>query len=239
MGWRRRRWSASRGWSILPYRGLSAFEEQDAAFFFGREAAATEVLERMSRLWRARACWWCRVFRVRASRRCCGRGCCRGSAGRGWRRRRGRRRGRAWCSPRPARRWMSWRCGWRCWRERTRRRCGEGWTPTRPGSRSPPARPPWHRRPGRSGSGRPGGRPAAASSGGCCWWSTSSSRCSPSAQMRGSGRRSSPPCARPPAPGTGRIRHLRRWSCWGCAPISRPAARITRSWPTRSRTATW
>ena len=33
-----------------PYRGLSTFEEQDAAFFFGREAAATEVLGRMSRL---------------------------------------------------------------------------------------------------------------------------------------------------------------------------------------------
>jgi hypothetical protein len=33
-----------------PYRGLSAFEEQDAAFFFGREAAATQVLVRMSRL---------------------------------------------------------------------------------------------------------------------------------------------------------------------------------------------
>ncbi len=33
-----------------PYRGLSAFEEQDAAFFFGREAATTQVLERMSRL---------------------------------------------------------------------------------------------------------------------------------------------------------------------------------------------
>ena len=32
-----------------PYRGLGAFEEQDAAFFFGREAAATELLERMSR----------------------------------------------------------------------------------------------------------------------------------------------------------------------------------------------
>ena len=31
-----------------PYRGLSAFEERDAAFFFGREAAATQVLERMS-----------------------------------------------------------------------------------------------------------------------------------------------------------------------------------------------
>ena len=32
-----------------PYRGLGAFEERDAAFFFGREAAATDVLERMSR----------------------------------------------------------------------------------------------------------------------------------------------------------------------------------------------
>jgi len=33
-----------------PYRGLSAFDEQDAAFFFGREAATTQVLVRMSRL---------------------------------------------------------------------------------------------------------------------------------------------------------------------------------------------
>jgi hypothetical protein len=32
-----------------PYRGLSAFEERDAAFFFGREAATAQVLERMSR----------------------------------------------------------------------------------------------------------------------------------------------------------------------------------------------
>jgi WD40 repeat protein/DNA-binding XRE family transcriptional regulator len=32
-----------------PYRGLAAFEEQDAGFFFGREAAAAQVLERMSR----------------------------------------------------------------------------------------------------------------------------------------------------------------------------------------------
>ena len=32
-----------------PYRGLGAFEERDAAFFFGREAAAARVLERMSR----------------------------------------------------------------------------------------------------------------------------------------------------------------------------------------------
>src|SRR5262245_11883950 len=33
-----------------PYRGLAVFEEQDAAFFFGREAAAIALLERMSRL---------------------------------------------------------------------------------------------------------------------------------------------------------------------------------------------
>jgi WD40 repeat protein len=32
-----------------PYRGLSVFGEQDAAFFFGREAATAQVLERMSR----------------------------------------------------------------------------------------------------------------------------------------------------------------------------------------------
>ncbi len=32
-----------------PYRGLSAFEEQDAAFFFGREAATAELLVRISR----------------------------------------------------------------------------------------------------------------------------------------------------------------------------------------------
>ena len=32
-----------------PYRGLAAFGEADAAFFFGREAATAQVLERMSR----------------------------------------------------------------------------------------------------------------------------------------------------------------------------------------------
>ena len=33
-----------------PYRGLAAFGEQDAGLFFGRETAAAEVLDRMSRL---------------------------------------------------------------------------------------------------------------------------------------------------------------------------------------------
>ena len=71
-----------RGRTDSPYRGLRAFEEQDAALFFGRDAATAQVLERMSQLWRARACWWCRGCRARGSRRCCGRGCCHGS-GRG------------------------------------------------------------------------------------------------------------------------------------------------------------
>ena len=33
-----------------PYRGLGAFEEEDAPFFFGREEVATQLLERMTRL---------------------------------------------------------------------------------------------------------------------------------------------------------------------------------------------
>ena len=33
-----------------PYRGLSVFEEQDAGLFFGRDAAADQVLDRMSQL---------------------------------------------------------------------------------------------------------------------------------------------------------------------------------------------
>ena len=32
-----------------PYRGLKAFEERDAAFFFGRDTATAQVLGRMSR----------------------------------------------------------------------------------------------------------------------------------------------------------------------------------------------
>jgi len=45
---------AELGWLLgavidSPYRGLAAFGEQDAAFFFGREAATAQVLERMSR----------------------------------------------------------------------------------------------------------------------------------------------------------------------------------------------
>jgi DNA-binding beta-propeller fold protein YncE len=34
--------------TLSPYRGLNAFEEQDAAFFFGREDAASQLTERMA-----------------------------------------------------------------------------------------------------------------------------------------------------------------------------------------------
>lgn len=37
-----------RGSVDSPYRGLTSFDERDAAFFFGRERAATDVLERMT-----------------------------------------------------------------------------------------------------------------------------------------------------------------------------------------------
>jgi transcriptional regulator with XRE-family HTH domain len=36
--------------TAAPYRGLAAFGERDAGWFFGREAATTQLLERMSRL---------------------------------------------------------------------------------------------------------------------------------------------------------------------------------------------
>ena len=119
-----------------PYRGLGAFEEQDAAFFFGREEAATQLLERMSRLLQGAGLLVVSgVFGRGQVVAAAGGGAAADPGGGAGVRRRGRRRGRAWCSPRAGRRWMSWRCGWRCWRERTRRRCGAGWTPIRAGSR--------------------------------------------------------------------------------------------------------
>ena len=44
-----RRWSTSQEIDS-PYRGLSAFAERDAPFFFGREAAVTQLLDRISEL---------------------------------------------------------------------------------------------------------------------------------------------------------------------------------------------
>ena len=202
-----------------PYRGLAAFGEQDAAFFFGREAATAQVLERMSRhlagagllvvsgvsgagkssLLRAGV-----LPRIRAA----GLAAAPGAA--------------------------SWPC--------------LVFTPTqapldelalrvaplagadasavrrgldgRSGRVRPSARQAALARPrGPEGLRWPRGRSAISPgrSSGCCWWWTSSRSCSPSAPMRGSGGRSSPPCTRPPLPpragsgtgGTGRAGRAR------------------------------
>ena len=224
-----------------PYRGLAAFEEQDAAFFFGREAATAQVLERMSRqlagagllvvsgvsgagkssLLRAGV-----LPRIRAA----GLAAAPGAA--------------SW----PCLVFTPTRAPLDELALRVAPLAGADAAAVRRGLAADPAgfaltarQAALARPPGPAGDpdGPAAERDQPRRSAGCCWWSTSSRSCSPSAPMRGSGGRSSPRCTRPPPPGTARIRHRRRWSCWGCAPTSRPAARTTRSWPTRSRTATW
>jgi transcriptional regulator with XRE-family HTH domain len=94
-----------------PYRGLSVFDEQDAAFFFGREAATAQVLERMSRHLAGAGLLVVSGVSGAGKSSLLRAGCCRGSARTGWRSRREPRRGPVWYSPRPTRRWTSWRCG--------------------------------------------------------------------------------------------------------------------------------
>src|ERR1022692_1946933 len=109
-----------------PYRGLSAFEEQDAPFFFGRETATIELLERMPRPLEGASLLVVSGVSGAGKSSLLRAGVLQRIRGRGWHRCRAPRRGRACFSPRPGRRWTSWRCGWRCWRGRTRRRCGGG-----------------------------------------------------------------------------------------------------------------
>src|SRR5262249_11801005 len=91
-----------------PYRGLAAFEEPDAALFFGREAATAQVLERMSRQVAGTGLLVVSGVSGAGKSSLLRRGCCPGSGRTGWRRRRALGAGRGWCSPRPGRRWMSW-----------------------------------------------------------------------------------------------------------------------------------
>ena len=154
-----------------PYRGLRAFEEQDAPFFFGREAVTADVLKRMSSVrGRDRDSWSCLGCRGRGSLRCCGPGYCRRSAAWGWRRRLGRCGGHACCSHRGPRLWTCWPYRWRIWRGSTQPRCGAGWTTIRPGLPSPQRQAALAQlggRPGEPGSTPPGPpRDAAAVAGG-------------------------------------------------------------------------
>ncbi len=188
-----------------PYRGLSAFEDAGRGVLLrprgGHHAGAGADVAAFG--WR-RGCWWCRAYRARASRRCCGRACCRGSARRGWRPQPG---AALWpClvfTPGPRAAGRAGAAGGLAGRD------GRGRGAAGTGRRSGRVRA--YRAPGRAGPAPwagedPGARrrtqPAAVGSG-CCWWWTSSSSCSPSAPMRGNGGRSSPPCTRPRARGTG------------------------------------
>ena len=125
-----------------PYRGLAAFEEQDAAFFFGREAATTHVLDRMSRCLTGAGLLVVSGVSGAGKSSLLRAGVLPRIREMGWRPRRGQRRGHAWCSPRPGLRWMNWRCGWRCWREPMRPQYGGDWRPILRGLPSPRGRPP-------------------------------------------------------------------------------------------------
>ena len=184
-----------------PYRGLSVFEEQDAAFFFGREAATAQVLDRMSQhlegtgllvvsgvsgagkssLLRAGVLPRIRVDGLAAAP---------GAA--------------SW----PVVVFTPTRAPLDELALQVAVLAGTDVSAVRRGLEADPA--------GFALPARPGLGMAlllrAASPGcnaGCCWWSTSSRSCSPSALTRGSGRRSSPPCTRPPPPGMGRISRRR------------------------------
>ena len=85
-----------------PYRGLSAFGERDAALFFGREAAATQVLELMSRRLEGTGLVVVSGVSGAGSPRCCARGCCPDCGEQDSGLRRKRHRGHAWCSHRAA-----------------------------------------------------------------------------------------------------------------------------------------
>ena len=210
-----------------PYRGLGAFEERDAAFFFGREQAATQVLERMSRLVPGPGLLVVSGASGQASRRCCGPGSCCGCAGAGWPGRRARRRGRRRSSLPAARRWTSWRCS-------SALLAGADAAAVRRGLGEDPARfaltarqAAWAKPPA-PGAGPPG---AAARGAGerrlllvVDQFEQVFTQCADDAQ-RGAFITARAP---PRAAGTTPAGRPRRWSCWGCGPTSRPAAPGTR-----------
>src|SRR5262249_28566087 len=189
-----------------PYRGLAAFEEQDAGFFFGREAAAIEVLDRMARLLTGAGllvvsgvsgAGKSSLLRAGVLPRIRAAGLAGAPAAAAW-------PGLVF-TPTPAPLGeLALQVAVPAGASAAAVRDGASWRPTPKDLRSPRARPRW--------PGHPGWRWAReqrmiSGGGGCCWWWTSSRSCSPKAPMRGSGGRSSPPCTRPPQPRMGLVRH--------------------------------
>jgi hypothetical protein len=123
-----------------PYRGLGSFKEQDAALFYGREAATTRLLERLSR--QLKSAGLVVVSGV-------------SGAGKSSLLQAGmlpRIRGSGLAGAPGSTRW----------------RYAEDWRPTRLGSRSPPARPPSRRRPDRDRVWADRALPCRSPSHGCC-----------------------------------------------------------------------
>ena len=117
-----------------PYRGLGAFEERDAAFFFGREAATTDVLERMARCAAASdllvvsgvsGAGKSSLLRAGVLPRMRGMGLASAPGSASW---------PCLVFTPAGLRWMSWRYGWRPWREQMQARYGTQWPPIRRGS---------------------------------------------------------------------------------------------------------
>jgi hypothetical protein len=109
-----------------PYRGLRAFEERDAPFFFGREVPTADIVKRMSKCAGGTGLLVVSGVSEQGSRRCCGPACCRRSAVQGWKRPLRRHGGRACCSHLDRRRWTCWPSRWHTWPASMRPRCGAG-----------------------------------------------------------------------------------------------------------------
>ena len=209
-----------------PYRGLNAFDERDAAFFFGRETAATQVLELMSRQLDEVG-----LLVVSGA----------SGAGKSSLLQAGvlpRMRGAGLASAPGSAYWPCLLFTGSCAVGRAGRAgcvtLGAAAATVRRGLDADPAGFALTARQGALAqlggpAGDPNVRGRGGSSRGCCWSLISSSSYLPNAPTSSSGERSSLPCTQPPVPCTERNRHLRLWWCWGCVLISRPAASSLRS----------
>ena len=217
-----------------PYRGLAAFGEQDAGWFFGREAAAAALLDRMSRLLAgggllvvsgASGAGKSSLLRAGVLPQIRAKGWPAGSGG------------VAVCvvHPDPGAAGSAGAAGGLAGGG------GRGGGAAGAGGRSglvrahrPPSCPGTATSAGRR-SQRLGGRavPSLRRSAGCCWWWTRSRSCA--ARCGEEGQRwafiSALHAASFQAPAQAGIRPRRHWWCWWCVPSLRPGARTTRSSP--------
>ena len=217
-----------------PYRGLSAFEERDAAFFFGREAAATQVLERMSRqldgagllvVSGVSGAGKSSLLRAGVLPRLRGAGLASAPGSASW----------------PCLLFTPARAPLDELAVRVAQLAGTDAAEVRRGLDADPAgfaltaRQAALAQPGGPAEDPDDSKPGRRLLLVVDQFEQLFTQCPDEQQRRAfiTALHAAPP------PGTGQIRHRRPWWYWGCAPISRPAAPITRSWPDASRTVTW